>query len=218
MTTETMNNTETVGKSVSNLNIVTPNDQVYTETIEATEAPAEVVTAPKFIKINYASGSNVAEAYAKTSIGIVNMQENIEAEIANLTRTQKASELDPVVFANTFLNSDKAEPGKVYCVVLTKPVSNSRLKPFKVQNVAATAKRKYLLSYELIVDGNTIVGSADNKFDAISTAKGLVASLEKDIEVRVIKKVVEGEEITATINFAPSKNAKQGTYLFFTVK
>ncbi len=169
--------------------------------------------------MHYSTGFNVTDAYAKTPMFAVDVMRGVlTTDFQNLTRTHKASEQELIDFTKSFSNSSKVESGKMYYIVLVKPVSNSRLKPYKVENVLTDVKRKYKLSYELIrTDNSCVVGSALSKFDAIEAAKTYVNENHVNIKIRVIKDVAEGEPLTATVNYTPSKNVKKGSYLFFTI-
>jgi hypothetical protein len=180
-------------------------------------AQSEMTAAPLKMKMNYGSGENVKDAFATTSLNHLFALENQTPDLANLTRTQKASEKDMIEFANEFVQSGKAELNKVYYIVINKPVSNSRSKPFRVENIVAEERRKYGLRYELL-DGNTIVDEKDNKFDAIQAAKEYTSTNSVSVNIRPVKKVINGDDTTAIVHFTPSKNTRKGSYLFFTMK
>lgn len=178
--------------------------------------PTEEKT-PVKMKMNYGSGENVKDAFQATSLMHLFSLEGQTPELANLSRTQKASEKDMIEFANEFIQSGKGQPNTVYYIVISKPVSNSRSKPFRVENIVTDERRKYGLRYELLVN-NTIVGEKDNKFDAIQAAKDYVSNNSESVEIRPVKKVINGKDTTAVVHYTPSKNTRKGSYLFFTMK
>ena len=129
------------------------------------------------------------------------------------TRSKKESITDFIV---DYVENDKISEDKLYYVVLTKPVDNSKSKPFKVENFSTPEQRKYKIGYELVgVDSKVRYDVKNNKPDAVLAAKKIVTEEQEDVAINVIKQVIAGNAITSIVKFAPSKNMKEGSFAFF---
>jgi hypothetical protein len=160
--------------------------------------------------MNYVNAFNLKDALSKTS-GL-----NLENESANLTRSWKASDFGSAAdFAANFLASEKAKEGINYYLVVDRPVNDTKNKPFSVKSVSTKGPRKYKLAYPIMDENNVVYGSEEEKSVALATAKELVKTHKRNMIVSISKKVVEGEEIAAVVEYSPSKNTRVGSYLIF---
>ena len=116
----------------------------------------------------------------------------------------------------------KCVAGVGYAVTVESAVEDTKLRPYKINDVKREGKRKYKTIYQ-IVDKNTgaIIGSVDTTKQA---AKEYVKKLytdkgfKGDVVVKYTKQVIDGEPIAFTANYAPSKSSHMGTYVVFGVE
>ena len=116
----------------------------------------------------------------------------------------------------------KSCPGAGYIITIESAVTDTRERPYKIEDVKNTeGKRKYKKVYQLIdKETGTILGECNtNKADAKNLAKEVVKNGFKGKgSCKLAHKVVEGQEEVFTFEYAPSKNTKMGTYLAFGIE
>lgn len=117
----------------------------------------------------------------------------------------------------------KNAPGCGYMITLDAAVTDSRERPYKIEDVKnEEGKRKFKTFYKWI-DSETkaVVCAVDtNKADAKNALKELYKTGEYrgDADLVKTKDVVEGQAVVATAKYTPSKNTKNGTYLIFGIE
>lgn len=157
-------------------------------------------------------GKNVSDAARKAGF-----TEEQVANIGNLTRTFKSQNLTVVDFATQYSDSEEVEFGKVYYIVMDKPVKNTRSKPYKVEHLSAKGKRSYKLMYQVVDSSGMVYDSKATKQEAIVVAKEVCKEQQRDISVKVVKEVTSGDSIAAEVKYTPSKNMRDGSYFFFSI-
>ena len=114
-------------------------------------------------------------------------------------------------------------PGAGYMITLESAITDSRERPYKIEDVKnEDGKRKWKKQYQWIDKATkTVVCSVDtNKADAKNAIKELYKTGEYkgDAELWVKKEVTEGQPVVATAKYTPSKNTKNGRYLIFGIE
>lgn len=138
--------------------------------------------------------------------------------LKNLTQSFRLSgKTNAAEFAEEYLK-EKAVIGQVYYIVLDKPINDTRNRPYSVDHVKTDVKRKYGISYSIIDADKKEYASESSKIAALNRAKELVKEHRKDMFLRVAKTVIEGDPLTASVTYTPSKNTKKGSYLFFELR
>ena len=116
----------------------------------------------------------------------------------------------------------KSCPGAGYLITVESAVADTRERPYKIEDVKnEEGKRKYKKVYQLIdKETGVILGECDNnKADAKNLAKEIVKSGFKGKgSCKLAHKVVEGQETVFNFEYAPSKNAKNGTWIAFGIE
>lgn len=158
--------------------------------------------------MKYNKGFNVKEAFdATTGFRATTLK--------NLTQSFKLSKKDNAAdFAADYLEN-KADVGVVYYIVIEKPINDTRNKPYSVEHVKVTKKRKYAMSYSIIDSDKKEYACKEHKSDALVVAKELVKEHKRDMFLKIVKTVIEGEPFSAEVNYTPSKNTREGSFLFF---
>ena len=110
-------------------------------------------------------------------------------------------------------------PGSGYLITVEPAVSDTRERPYNIKDVKnEEGKRKYKKTYQLIDDATGVVlGEVQtNKADAKNLAKEIIKNgFKGKMSCKLAHKVVEGQEVVFTAEYAPSKNTKNGTYIAF---
>jgi hypothetical protein len=114
-------------------------------------------------------------------------------------------------------------PGSGYLITLDPAVTDTRERPYKIENVKNDeGKRVWKKQYKWIDrETKTVVCSVNtNKADAENALKELYKSgaYKGDADLYVVKDVEKGQPIVATAKYAPSKNTKKGSYLAFGIE
>ena len=163
--------------------------------------------------MKFTTGFNVKEAFEATGLN-----EFTTNTLKNLTQSFRLSgKTNAAEFAEEYLK-EKASIGQVYYIVLDKPINDTRNRPYSVAHVKTESKRKYAMSYSIIDSDKKEYDVKTSKIEALNRAKELVKEHKKDMFLKIVKTVIEGEPITASVNYTPSKNTKKGSYLFFELR
>ena len=113
-------------------------------------------------------------------------------------------------------------PGAGFMITIESSVADTRERPYKIENVKGDGKRYWKTFYKWVdkETGVTICKVDTNKADALDAIKELYKSGEYKGEAECIKtkEVVKGQAVVATAKYAPSKNAKNGTWLAFGIE
>lgn len=113
-------------------------------------------------------------------------------------------------------------PGDGCFITLESAVSDTRERPYVITDVKNEhGKRKYKKVYQVIDDetGLVLAEVLTNKADAKNKSKELIKNgFHGKISCKLAHKVVEGQEVVFTAEYAPSKNTKPGRYMVFGIK
>lgn len=101
-------------------------------------------------------------------------------------------------------------------VVIASGSADTRQRPYKYKNNVVEGRKNLERAYEIRrKDTGEVVASKDNKSDAEKAAKKLIADLHTDLECIIVYHVKDGKELAFTLDYVPSVNAKEGTYIVF---
>lgn len=110
-------------------------------------------------------------------------------------------------------------PGSSFLICIDPAISDTRNRPYRVENVPNEGKRKRKATYVATdVKTGTIIGKwRTHKADALNGIKDLYKSGEYKGDCKLEKtwEVVEGNSVVAKCYYTPSKNTKNGTWLVF---
>lgn len=117
----------------------------------------------------------------------------------------------------------KNAPGVGCLITLTPGVSDTKEKPFKVENIKnEKGKRKYTTAYQLVdvETGKLLKTVVGTKKDAEKVAKEFYVDGEFRGTIRAdyTKIVTEGEKGAFLVKYSPSKSTKLGSYLAFGIE
>ena len=117
----------------------------------------------------------------------------------------------------------KNAPGTACMVVYETGTADTRERPYKYNNkVNELGKRKYVTTYILMdkATGDVLAKTTESKAKAVKIAKELYTDkgFRGNIICKYSKEVAEGEPVAFTMDYAPSKNAKEGRYIFFGIE
>lgn len=138
-------------------------------------------------------------------------------------QTKGITERDVKEFMLEYLaKKGKNCPGAGYLITIESSVTDTRERPYKIDDVKGDGKRKFKTFYKWIdKETKTVVCQVDtNKADAKNAIKELYKSgkYKGNAELVKTKDVVEGQAIVATAQYTPSKNTKNGTWLAFGIE
>lgn len=113
-------------------------------------------------------------------------------------------------------------PGIGCYIVVESAVADTRERPYTITDVKNDkGSRKYKTFYQ-IVDKNTGVVLAQTektKAHALALGKQLyIDGYKGNTKCQLVKQVVEGSDVVFTIDYTPSVNAKNGTYVVFGIE
>lgn len=118
-------------------------------------------------------------------------------------------------------------PGVGFYITVESAVADTRERPYKMEDVKnEQGARKWKTFYEWIDDatGLTVVKVDSTKADAKAALKACYTGENKkyaenpykgNAHCRMVKEVVEGQDIVATSTYSPSKNTRNGQYIVF---
>lgn len=114
----------------------------------------------------------------------------------------------------------KNSPGVGYFITLDSPKIDTRERPWKIQNVKGKGRKKWGKVFQLIGNGNVILGEAiATKDNARTLAKQIMRSGYKgDIDCIETKQVISGEKYAFRASYMPSKGFKEGRWLLFGIE
>lgn len=138
----------------------------------------------------------------------------------NAGKPMIASELK--AFCAEYLEKNtKSAPGLGCMIVLEPGVENSRVCPFKKIDVKTEGKRSYKKAFQAIdtVTNEVLLTTMGKKSDAYKAVRDLCVSrgITHKVRVNYIKVVTEGESAAFELEYTPSTNTKEGTYILFGV-
>ena len=138
-------------------------------------------------------------------------------------QTKGITERDVKEFMLDYLaKKGKNCPGAGYLITVESAVADTRERPYKIENVKGDGKRDWKTFYKWVdtETGVTICKVDTNKADAFNAIKELYKSGEYKGKAECIKtkEVVKGQAVVGTAEYAPSKNAKNGTWLAFGIE
>lgn len=101
-------------------------------------------------------------------------------------------------------------------VVITNGSADTRERPYKYTNNVVEGKKAIERVYEIRrKDTGVVVATSDKKADAEKKAKSLMNDLKTDLECIIVYHVLEGKDLAFTLEYTPSANTKEGTYVVF---
>ena len=101
-------------------------------------------------------------------------------------------------------------------VVVTGGSADTRERPYKYINNVVEGKKNIERVYEIRrKDTGAVVGTDTKKADAEKKAKKLMAEVKTDLECTIVYHVTEGKDLAFTLEYTPSTNTKEGTYIVF---
>lgn len=101
-------------------------------------------------------------------------------------------------------------------VVVAAGSADTRERPYKYTNNVVEGKKSVERVYEVRrKDTGAVVATASMKSDAEKKAKKLMADLKTDLECIIVYHVTEGKDLAFTLEYTPSTNTKEGTYIVF---
>ena len=101
-------------------------------------------------------------------------------------------------------------------VVITGGSADTRERPYKFNNNVVEGKKNIERVYEIRrKDTGAVIGTAAMKADAEKLAKNLMADVKTDLECVIVYHVTEGKDLAFTLDYTPSTNTKEGTYIVF---
>ncbi|MGM9533237.1 hypothetical protein [Intestinibacter sp.] len=142
---------------------------------------------------------------------------------------KKAGEPSPLdkefkVFCADYLEKHTKNAPGIACMITYRAGSaDTRERPYKMNDVVnEKGKRKYVTTY-ILKDketGEELAKTTENKKKAQELAKKLYTDggFRGSIICTYAKEVLEGEPVAFTTDYAPSKSAKEGHYIFFGVE
>lgn len=143
----------------------------------------------------------------------------------NWKQNQKGAVTDREIkeFMLDYLNKkSKNCPGSGFLITVDPAISDTRERPYRIENVLNEGKRKWKTTYVAVdVETGTTIGKWDtNKADALNAIKEMYRSGEYkgNFDLMKVKEVIEGKPIVAKGFYTPSKNTKNGTWIAFGIE
>ena len=125
-------------------------------------------------------------------------------------------------FFEKYLTTHTKNIEGVGCFITVIPGSaDTRNRPFNITNVKTTGSRKFGRVFKLIDESNgqVLASVTGTKAAAQAEAKKLILNgFRGKGKIVVTQEVTKGEPVVSYFEFAPSKNAKMGQYLFFGIE
>lgn len=170
----------------------------------------------KKIEINAYS---VEEAKAIAKEQGINVTQNVTQSWKNSKSPISGKNLE--MFCKDIL--DKKHLGDVagagLLLVVAPGSKDTRERPYKFVNKISEGKRKTKRTVEIrLCETDELVGTADNKNLATKLAKELMSQYRQDMYATIVYKVTEGKDEVFALQYVPSINAKQGTYVVFGIE
>lgn len=101
-------------------------------------------------------------------------------------------------------------------VIVSAGSADTRERPYKFTNNVVEGRKSVERVYEIRrKDTGAVVGSAAMKADAEKLAKKLMSDLRTDLECIIVYHVTEGKDLAFSLEYTPSTNTKEGTYVVF---
>lgn len=121
-------------------------------------------------------------------------------------------------FIREYLAGKKTVPNTGFYIIIDSPEANKKMKPYKVTRHPNKQQRVFKTTFQIIgkITKQVYAEIVSNTInDAISKAKDIVAEKKENVDIKVIKTVVTGVAVAATVEYAPSVKSKEGTYIMF---
>lgn len=101
-------------------------------------------------------------------------------------------------------------------VVVSGGSADTRERPYKYTNNVVEGKKNIERVYEIRrKDTGAVLATATKKADAEKAAKKLMSDVKTDLECVIVYHVTEGKDLAFTLEYTPSTNTKQGSYIVF---
>lgn len=163
-------------------------------------------------------------AFTKSeAVKIANLDLTVKNEVTASWKKKgiEMTEENLKAFLEEYVTIKGNKVGVGYIFTIDAGIPDNREKPYIVENVTTDGARKYKMVYQGYTDvetpgeGGILVVTANTKGEAKAEAKKYVTGFKKDVEIRVNKQVVEGQNLAMTVKYTPSKRTKLGTYIVF---
>lgn len=128
---------------------------------------------------------------------------------------------------NEFLNSgldvrtfmdrklQRCEKRRCYAICLQKPVINNNKIKSVVENVPTKGTTKWALLYVLYDGGHSEMSKYNTKTEAIKAARQHVEKTHNTVQIRMEKRILNGNQNVAIIKYKKATNEKPGQWKFF---
>jgi hypothetical protein len=101
-------------------------------------------------------------------------------------------------------------------VVVAGGSADTRERPYKYTNNVVEGRKNIERVYEVRrKDNGAVVLTASKKDEAEKKAKKAMVDLKTDLECVIVYHVTEGKDLAFTLDYVPSTNTKEGTYIVF---
>ena len=154
---------------------------------------------------------------AKAAAAPLNLRVDATGSYNKWAKENPTNEDNVKEWMKDYLNKKKFNmPNDGAYIVLQPAVADTRERPYKYVNNVTEGKKNIERVYEIRTkrDG-TVVGTASKKADAEKLAKSLMSDLKTDLECVIVYHVTEGKDLAFTLQYTPSTNTKQGSYVVF---
>lgn len=142
----------------------------------------------------------------------------------NWKQSQKGAVTEREVkeFMLDYLNKkSKNCPGSGFMITVDPAVSDTRERPYSIEDIPNEGRRKFKKTYQLIdVETGVVLGETqENKAVAKQLAKEIIkGGFKGKMKCNLAHKVIEGQETVFTAEYTPSKNTKNGTWICFGIE
>ncbi len=112
-------------------------------------------------------------------------------------------------------------PGSGYMITVDSAISDTRERPYSIEDIPNEGRRKYKKTYQLVdVATGVVLGETkENKAVAKQLAKEIIkGGFKGKMNCNLVHKVTEGQETVFTAEYTPSKNTKNGTWIAFGIE
>lgn len=102
-------------------------------------------------------------------------------------------------------------------VVVESGSADKRIRPYAFKNNVADGTRKFRRVNEIrLKSTDQLVGEAMKKEDAIKLAKQLMTKYKEDMVCKIVYRTIDAaEEVAFELDYVPSANTTEGTYIVF---
>lgn len=124
---------------------------------------------------------------------------------------------DNQIFMEEYLKAHGCKEGEGYVITKVAAIPSNLQRPYTIQNVAKTEKRKYKTTY-VLKDGDNIVATIiGTEADAKRKARYLfkTGKCKTNLDCVIMKSVISGQPLAFKAIYLKSKKARKGQYIVF---